>query len=309
MIGTNNCHFNTPEEIADGVTKIVEKLRKKLPETKVLVLAIFPRGPNHGDRLRQINQKANKLIAKLADGDMVQYMDIGGCFLKEDGTLTKDVMPDLLHLTPASYVTWAKAIEPVVAKVFADEEGFVPLFDGKTLDGWRKAGGQATYRLEGDCIVGEVGPGRNTFLCTEKTYGDFILKLELKLDVPGNSGIQFRSHQREKDGVVFGYQCEIDPSARAWSGGIYDESRRGWLYKLEGHEAARKAFKVDGWNEYVIQAAGPSIKTWINGVPCADLVDDADADGFIALQVHSGKKGKIRWRNVRLKEVDAPAKK
>lgn len=185
----------------------------------------------------------------------------------------------------------------------AEEEGFRPLFDGKTLDGWRKAGGGATYRVEDGCIVGEVGPGSNTFLCTEKSYADFILKLEVKLDVPGNSGIQFRSHQRDGNGRVFGYQCEIDPSARAWSGGIYDESRRGWLYPLKDDEAARKAFKVDGWNEYVIEAVGDSLATWINGVPCAKLKDDADAEGFIALQVHSGKQGRIRWRNVRIKVI------
>jgi len=187
----------------------------------------------------------------------------------------------------------------------AQEEGFKPLFDGKTLDGWRKAGGGATYRVEDGCIVGEVGPGSNTFLCTEKPYADFILKLEVKLDVHGNSGIQFRSHQRDGNGRVFGYQCEIDPSARAWSGGIYDEGRRGWLYPLKDDEAARKAFKVDGWNEYVIEAVGDSLKTWVNGVPCAKLEDDADADGFIALQVHSGKQGRIRWRNVRIKVIES----
>ncbi len=125
----------------------------------------------------------------------------------------------------------------------------------------------------------------------------------MKLDVPGNSGIQLRSHEREKDGRVFGYQCEIDPSPRAWSGGIYDESRRGWLKNLKDNEAGRKAFKLKDWNQFVIKAEGPSIKTWINGVPCADLSDKADADGFIALQVHSGKKGQIRWRNVRIKEL------
>jgi 3-keto-disaccharide hydrolase len=185
----------------------------------------------------------------------------------------------------------------------AAEEGFVQLFDGESLDGWTKHGGGATYRIEGDCIVGEVGPGSNTFLCTDKEYGDFIFKVQLKLDVPGNSGIQFRSHIAEKDDRVFGYQCEIDPSQRAWSGGIYDESRRGWLFPLKGHEEARKAFKPNDWNEYVIQAVGPSLKTWINGVPCADLIDTADMSGLIALQVHSGKQGRIRWRNIRIKDL------
>jgi hypothetical protein len=183
------------------------------------------------------------------------------------------------------------------------EDGFTPLFDGKSLDGWHKAGGGATYKVEGDCIVGEVGPGGNTFLCTDKTYHDFILQLELKLDVPGNSGIQFRSHKREGDGRVFGYQCEIDPSDRAWSGGIYDEARRGWLFPLTLNEPARRAFKVDGWNEYVIKAVGPHIQTWVNGVPCADLFDPMDIEGFIALQVHAGNEGRIRWRNIGIKEL------
>ena len=177
------------------------------------------------------------------------------------------------------------------------------MFDGKSLDGWRKAGGGATYAVDDGCIVGKVGPGSNTFLCTEKNYGDFILKVDVKLDVPGNSGIQLRSHQRKKDGRVFGYQCEIDPSERAWSGGIYDESRRGWLNDLKDNEAGRKAFKPSDWNQFVIKAKGSSIKTWINGVPCADLTDKADADGFIALQVHAGKEGQIRWRNIRIKPL------
>jgi 3-keto-disaccharide hydrolase len=185
----------------------------------------------------------------------------------------------------------------------ADEQGFMPLWNGKDLSGWQKVGGGATYRVEGDSIVGEVGPGANTFLRTEKTYGDFILKLEAKLDVPGNSGIQIRSHQQNGNGRVFGYQCEIDPSARAWTGGIYDEGRRGWLYPLSEDEKARKAFKAADWNEFVIQAIGPTIKTWVNGVPCADLIDPMDMEGFIALQVHSGKQGRIRWRNIRLKDL------
>ena len=186
----------------------------------------------------------------------------------------------------------------------ADDEKFVPLFNGENLEGWKKVGGDATYRVENGTIVGEVGPGPNTFLRTKKTYDDFILKLEFKLEVPGNSGIQFRSHQKDGDGRVFGYQMEIDPSDRKWSGGIYDESRRGWLYPLKDMPKKQAAFKLEGWNEYVIKAEGDHIQTWVNGVPVADFHDKKDDEGFIALQVHSGKEGRIVWRNVRLKELD-----
>ncbi len=90
-----------------------------------------------------------------------------------------------------------------------------------------------------------------------------------------------------------------DPGPAAF----YDESRRGWLCDLKNNEKGRQAFKPKDWNQFVIKAQGGSIKTWINGVCCADLTDKADAEGFIALQVHSGKKGQIRWRNIRIKQL------
>ncbi len=117
MIGTNNAGSNTPEEIAEGVTKIVEKLRAELPEMKVLVLAIFPRGTDNRDARRQVNEKANAIIAKLADGKMVLYEDIGAKFLDSDGTLPRDIMPDLLHPNEKGYQIWAEAIEPTLAKI------------------------------------------------------------------------------------------------------------------------------------------------------------------------------------------------
>ena len=202
------------------------------------------------------------------------------------------------------------------------EDGFVPLFNGKDLSGWVRRGGQAKYRVEDGTIVGTSVPNTpNTFLCTEKEYGDFILELEFKVDPGLNSGVQVRSQcfdePREVEiggkkfkisaGRVHGYQVEIDPSPRAFSGGIYDEGRRGWLADLKNNEAARKAFKPGEWNAFRIECRGNSIRTFINGVPAADLKDDVTPRGFIALQVHGvGKRTEpleVRWRNIRIKEL------
>ena len=122
MIGTNNSGTNTSEQIAAGVKAIVDKLQEKLPETKVLILAIFPRGSDATNKNRQVNEGANKIIAKLADDKHVFYLDIGPKFLAEDGTLSKEVMPDLLHLNEKSYRTWAEATEPTVAKLIGEEK-------------------------------------------------------------------------------------------------------------------------------------------------------------------------------------------
>jgi len=97
------------------------------------------------------------------------------------------------------------------------------------------------------------------------------------------------------------------PHPRAWTAGIYDEGNRGWLFPLTGHPEAQKAYKKDAWNHLVIEARGPMIKTWLNGVPCADLIDTLEDEGFIALQVHAGKEGQIRWKNIDLTEYpDSP---
>jgi hypothetical protein len=145
-------------------------------------------------------------------------------------------------------------------------------------------------------------------LVTDKTYGDFILELEFKVDSTMNSGIQIRSESTPEynNGRVHGYQVEIDPSARAWSGGIYDEARRGWLYPLIYNPAAQGAFKQGQWNHYHIECIGNTIRTWVNGIPAASLVDNMTSRGFIALQVHAigndqSKAGEqIRWRNIRI---------
>lgn len=117
MIGTNNANSNQPEEIADGIERIVELLKSKTPETEILLLAVFPRGATANDRLRQVNQKTNAIIAKLADGEQVHFLDIGQQFLAEDGTLSQEIMPDRLHLSEKGYRIWAESIEPKVKEL------------------------------------------------------------------------------------------------------------------------------------------------------------------------------------------------
>jgi hypothetical protein len=179
-----------------------------------------------------------------------------------------------------------------------------PLFNGHDLDGWTKVGGGATYMVEHGEIVGSRGPGPNTFLRTNDLYDDFVLELEFKWDQPINSGVQFRSRQREEDGRVSGYQCELDHSDRRWTGGIFDEAGDGWLAPLQDNPEAMAAVPdLRAWNSLRIEAVGTRLQTWVNGVPCADLEDGRYSEGFIALQVHgSASPGQVRWRRIRLTE-------
>ncbi|MDP6929381.1 MAG: DUF1080 domain-containing protein, partial [Planctomycetota bacterium] len=191
---------------------------------------------------------------------------------------------------------------------------FVPLFDGKSLDGWTQRGGKALYAIKDGAILGTAVPGTpNSFLCTDRDYGDFVLEYEFLVHPKLNSGVQIRSHslQAYRNGRVHGYQVEIDPDVdrnRMWTAGIYEEARRGWLNDLAANEPARKAFKPEQWNAVRVRAVGDSIKTWLNGVPAADLVDSMTLSGFIGLQVHSiGKKTggpfTVSWRNLRIKDL------
>lgn len=187
-----------------------------------------------------------------------------------------------------------------------------PLFNGKNLKGWKKLNGKAEYKVENNAIVGYTKANTpNTFLATTKNYGDFILELEFKVDDSMNSGIQFRSESKKdyQKGRVHGYQYEIDPSKRAWSGGIYDEARRFWVYPLTKNPKARTAFKNGEWNKVRIECLGNSIRTWLNGIPCANIWDDATLSGFIALQVHAigseDEAGKtVAWRDIRICTTD-----
>jgi len=211
----------------------------------------------------------------------------------------------------------------IVHPVFAVEPEWVSLFNGKNLDGWERHSGVAQYRVEDGAIVGKtVNKTINTFLCTTKEYGEFVLEFEFKIPSGMNSGVQFRSQFFTNDTVVqvkgkpktipadrvHGYQFELDPSPRAYTGGIYDEARRAWLCDLKDNEAARKAFKSGEWNQGRIECQGHHLQTWINGVKAADLKDAMTLKGIIALQVHSINDNQqpgeeVRWRNIRIKEL------
>ncbi len=205
------------------------------------------------------------------------------------------------------------AVSPVFSA--QSEEGFVSLFNGKDLTGWTVQSGLATYSVQDGAIVGVCKPGTktNTFLVYEKQYGNFILKLDFKAVVPGNSGIQFRSHLRDEGKFkrLFGYQCEIDPSAKCETGRIYDEGRRGFQHKLiwldrntpETLKPAQETYKAGDWNSLEIQCVGPSIRTWLNGVQVSNIFDYYDLSGLIGLQIHAGKQGSIAWRNIRIKDL------
>ena len=203
----------------------------------------------------------------------------------------------------------------VAATLSAADKPFAPLFDGKTLKGWEVCNGKATYAVENGEIVGTTVEGSpNSFLCTKKEYGDFVLEFETKTDPLLNSGVQIRSHRypeansqyKQEKGRVYGYQVEIADEKSGASGGIYDEARRAWLHNIDKDPVASKAFKDNQWNRYKVEAIGDNIKVWINGVPCADLVDSMDLTGFIGLQVHAYKGDKpvqVRWRNIRLQDL------
>ncbi|MDN3663965.1 DUF1080 domain-containing protein [Algibacter miyuki] len=199
------------------------------------------------------------------------------------------------------------------AQVKNSEVPWVSLVKGNTLEGWNIKGGNATYTVTDGVITGTTANNTpNTFLSTNEYYDDFILEVDFKVNQSMNSGIQIRSNSYPyyQNGRVHGYQVEIDPSKRAWSGGIYEEGRRKWLNPIDDQNLeAKKAFKKNEWNHYRIEAIGDTIKTWINGMPAAYLIDDKTATGFIGLQVHrindAQKPGKtISWKNIKILTQD-----
>ena len=201
----------------------------------------------------------------------------------------------------------------------ADDTGFVPLFNGKDFSGWSIKSGKATYKIEGDVIVGTTVKGSpNTFLVTDKQYSDFALQFDTKLHNNLNSGCQIRSLLKNVDkdkfgGRLYGPQVESEASGEkgAEAGYIYGEATgRGWLTpkdKLVPH----KNFKDGEWNHFRIVAKGANIKTWINGELISDLSDEeiykTHPKGHFGFQVHGIGKNQgpftAAWKNIKIKEL------
>lgn len=211
----------------------------------------------------------------------------------------------------SSLLTFLLLLSTSINLYAQQNNGWQNLFNGKDLKGWKKVAGNADYKIEDGAIVGITVPNTpNTFLITEKQYGDFVLELEVKIpDTTSNSGIQFRSQYdataNNGKGRVYGYQYELDPSSRKWTGGIYDEGRRDWLYPLMLNPAAQNAFKLNEYNKVRVECIGNNLRTFVNGIEAGYVVDSLDKQGIVALQVHSignpqmaGKK--IYWKNIRI---------
>ncbi len=198
----------------------------------------------------------------------------------------------------------------LTATITINAQEWVDLFNGENLKEWEKLDGSAEYRVENGEVIG-VSKTRipNTFMATKKVYGDFILEYEMKMDRGLNSGVQFRSVALQPNGSerVNGYQVECDDhDGRPWAGGIYEEASRGWLYPMAYHMCVTRENKRGEWNKIRVEAVGSTIRTYINDINFANLVDDARSEGFIALQVHGigdevALEGKeIRWKNIRI---------
>ncbi|MGC6423955.1 MAG: 3-keto-disaccharide hydrolase [Lentimonas sp.] len=195
-------------------------------------------------------------------------------------------------------------------------DGFVDLYNGENLEGWEPIGGTCLFEANGDMITGTCVPGSpSTYLSTKKTdYKDFIFTVEMKWDVDGNSGVMFRTGrtQGKKGETVRGPQIEMEgfeshEGKRGWSGGVYGQGYAAWIYPLwlDAHKDARAALKPGEWNRLTIHAEGETVKTWVNGVPAAHWVDGQFLEGFFGLQVHAGRKGKIHFRNIKVRDLGA----
>ncbi|MDX2197224.1 MAG: family 16 glycoside hydrolase [Cytophagales bacterium] len=305
-----------PDSVYANFRLLATMVNSNLPGTQLVVVSI-KQSP-----MRKIYIDKQKLLNAMLRGyalanKNIGYIDITPLQYDHKGNFDPAMyLSDSLHVSDDAYLKWAVRIKQYLDKQIGKpkpKENWVSIFNGKDFEGWEQKGGVATYQVIDGAVVGTtVANTPNSFMCTQKKYKDFILEFEVWADTMLNSGLQFRSNSKAEynNGVVYGYQCEIDPSPRAYSGGIYDEQRRGWLYKPADDSRAQKAFNRMGWNKYRIEAIGYSLKTYINGIPVSDIIDTMEPSGFIGLQVHSIYKSdlevgkQVKWRNIKICEIN-----
>ena len=312
----------------EAIRSVVRQVREKSATEMMLLSQVM--GAAGDDHIKnwtyKISDDPNNYrhkLRKVAQEEKCEFVDLCAPFflyVNDSGNSYDWFMRDSVHANVRGF----QAIGRLLLRYFEPkEEGFVSLIppantapwtvNAQPHAGWVKYGGDATFEMDGNMIVGKRGPGYSTFLCSDRPYSDFIIKFEAKFDIGTNSGLQFRSHIRpgkheDRDiSIVFGYQCEVDPRPTEMNAFIFDESRRGWLVDKSDYEknAARSVSVHNGadWNEYTVRCEGTSIRTWLNGVPMTNIVDDADSEGLFGLQMHSGNQGQVRWRNIRIKEL------
>lgn len=309
MIGTNNGPTDqTAEEIADGVKAIVRLIREKTPGTRVLLLAIFPRGdkpPAVQEKLR----RATELFSTLDADPMVEFVDINWAFVDEQGNVPKDIMPDLLHPNTKGYSLWAEALEPWLGKALGEADGWTPLFNGRDLTGLEEVGNKASsWRVEHGMLV-TVGGGGN-WIATTREFGDFKLSLEFKSPPGGNSGVFIRA-PREGNPAFEGSEIQIldDYSDRYKELKSYQYCGSVYATIAPSKRVTRPAGE---WQRMVIRAQGPKIQVTLNGerIIDGDLSEHLDKikdhpglqrlKGYIGLQNHDTP---MYFRNILVREL------
>ncbi len=312
MIGTNNCGSNTAPEIAEGVEAIVKKLRTRLPEMRILLLAIFPRTDVAADVQQKIKDASAQFAAAVASDPMVEFMDIGAAFLNEKGELTKDIMPDLLHPNAKGYALEAEALEPAIGRLLGVANGWTALLNGKDLAGWEPVGGKSSWQVKNGILFTEGEGG--SWLSTAREYGDFDLSLEFKVPKGGNSGV-FIHAPREGNPAFEGSEIQVlddyddqykDLKPYQFCGSVY--------WTIPATPRVTKHFGE--WQKMEIHCQGTKVTVTLNGtkVVDGDLNDHLDTmnekghehpglkrtSGFIGLQDHSSR---LDYRNILIREI------
>ncbi len=317
MIGTNNCMSNTAEEIAEGVDAVVRGLREKLPQTRVLLLAIFPRR----DVPKEIQDKlveTNALIAASIDDDAVHYLDIAPWFLETDGAISKSIMPDLLHPNENGYQLWAEAIEPKVAELLGEDapKGWESMFFGEGLNGWKglvenpekraKMSPEelAAAQVEADKVMREhwkvqdgmfVFDGHGSHLCMARDTEDFDMLVDWKIEAGGDSGIYLRG----------------SPQVQIWDTAQWPQGSGG-LYNNKKHPSdplVRADNPVGEWNHFRIRMIGEEVTVYLNDKLVVDRTPlenywNRDIPIYPSGQIELQSHGSTLWfKNLYLREI------